>query len=277
MKHNYYGFHINLANMTIIDGIKQIKSAGGNLMQIFLPPKINKSDLPKIKNALKKNKMKMVVHSSYMHNFARKWDKYSWWIINMEIEIKYAHHMGAFGIVIHTGKRLDLSKWESWNNMYTALLHIHKKTLKYRDVKIFIETSSGEGTETLYKIEEMAKFYRKFFITKNKILKNRFKICVDICHIFVAGYDMTNKNKIKLYFEALDELIGIKNVKLIHFSDSKNEVGSKIDRHANIGEGYIGLDNLKYLFKYFMAHHIPIVLETPNIISKKKELKMLLS
>ncbi len=279
IKRKYYGFHINLSRMSIYEGIKKVKDAGGNLIQIFMPSdsKINKKELLKIKDTLIKNKMKIVIHSSYIHNLAREWDEYSWWIINLELEIQYAHDIGSFGIVIHTGNQLDLSKWQAWNNMYTSLLYIHKKTLKYKDVKIFIETSSGEGTETLYKIEDLSKFYRKFSITKDKKIKDRFKICVDTCHIFAAGYDISSKAIIKLYLEAFDELIGIKNIGLVHFSDSKNGVGSKIDRHASIGNGYIGLDNLRYLFKFFLSRYIPTVLETPGDINRKKELKMLLN
>lgn len=282
MNNNYYGFNINLSTISLKEGVKLIKKSGGNLMQIFLTSPGKKSitkrpinELRNIKKYIQNNDMKVVVHSSYIHNMARDWDEYSWWILNLEIEIQYAYHIGAMCIVIHTGKQMNLSTWEAWNNMYTSLLYVHNNTLKYKDVKIFIETPSGEGTEMLYKIEDFSRFFRKFSISNNDVIKNRFMVCVDTCHVFAAGYDLKSKVKTKLFLEALDELIGNENIGLIHLNDSKKDVGSRVDRHEVIGKGYIGLDNLRYLFKYFKSYKIPIIIETSS--NFKKDLDMLLS
>ena len=280
---SYYGAHVNTADITLIEAAKKIKKIGGNILQIFLTlpnkrtiTKRSTKELDEFNNYLKKNNMKVIVHSSYIHNMSRDWDKYSSWIINFIMEIKYAHQIGATGIVIHTGKQLNLSEWDAWNNMYTSLVYIHNKTKEYDKVKILLETPSGQGTEILYKIEDFARFYKKFSITKNIKLKNRFKICLDTCHIFAAGYDLTSIMKIKLYLEVFDELIGINNIYVVHFNDSLKGVGSKRDRHANIGKGEIGLKNLKYIFKYFKSLYIPIILETPENNSKL-ELEILFS
>ena len=88
-------------------------------------------------------------------------------------------------------------------------------------------------------------------------------VCLDTCHVFSAGYDLKNKNKIKLFLETFDELIGIDNLGVVHLNDSVKDVGSRLDRHATIGDGKIGLSNMKYLFKYFKKYKIPVVLETP--------------
>jgi len=200
----YFGTSIKINN-NIIDKIKNIKAVGGNFIQIFIiKPGIKNileydKKLDDLKDYLIKNNMKVVVHSSYLHNLARNWDKHSWWLNNLELEIKYAHNIGAIGIVVHFGKKLDLSINEAYNNMYTALIYIHNKTKEYKDIKIFLETSTGQSSEICYKLEDLAYFYKKISRNENKDIKNRIKLCIDTCHVFAAGYSLKTKKEVKLF------------------------------------------------------------------------------
>lgn len=270
MDNFYFGTHINNTNY-IESHIKNIKKIGGNLIQIFLTiPGITETEkktdeeLLKIKNILLKHNFKIVIHSSYTHNLAKNWDKYSWWLHNIELEIEYAHKLGAIGVVIHFGKYIDLSIQEAYNNMYSSLVYLHNKTIQYKDVKIILETSTGQGSELCFKIEDLAYFFKKFTRSSNEELKNRMRICIDTCHIFSAGYNLKTKNAVKLYIESFEELIGLHYISLIHLNDCKVDVGCQRDRHQNIGKGFIGLDGLKYFFNYFRKLKIPIILETPD-------------
>jgi deoxyribonuclease-4 len=279
--HHYFGAHYDSNNL--IESAERIKKAGGNLIQIFLTLPGNdkikersEKELEEFKNFLIENKMKVVVHSAYIHNVARNWDEYSWWIKNLQTEIKYCHGIGAIGLVLHFGKQLDLSIEEAYNNMYTSLLYIHNKTINYKDIQIIMETSSGQGSELCYKIEDLAYFFKKFTKNENKDIKNRFRICIDSCHIFAAGYDIRKKNDIKRYLETFEELIGLRYVGLIHLNDSKVSLGEQKDRHNNIGKGYIGSNGLIQFYKYFKKINVPIVLETPEF-GYKMEIHMLLN
>ena len=278
MEH-YFGAHFESYNL--IESAEKIKLAGGNLIQIFLTlpgdqetTERTDQELIKFKKYLDQNKMKVVVHSSYMHNLARDWDTYSWWLKNLELEIEYAHKIGAIGVVIHFGKQLELSIEEAYNNMYTSLVFIHNKTIKYKDVLLLLETSTGQGTELCWRMEDLAYFYKKFSKNENKELKDRVKLCVDTCHIFSAGYNLKTKGDIKRYLEAFEELIGLRYIKLIHLNDCKVSIGSQKDRHENIGKGYIGFTGLKIFFDYFKNLNVPIVLETPDY-GYRKEIKLL--
>lgn len=278
----YFGSHIYIdytSAESMIKSARIIKAAGGNLLQIMLHEPINSNKLDinkltKFKNYLNKHNMKIVLHSSYTHNIARTWDKYSWWLHNFIAEIKFAYYIGALGIVLHFGKKLDLSIQEAYNNMYTFLVYVNNQTQQYKDVTIFMETSTGQGTEICYKLEDLAHFYKKFSKSENKQLKQRIKLCIDTCHIFAAGYDIKTKTKVKLYLEAFEELIGLRFVGLIHMNDCKVDVGEQTDRHQNIGKGYIGLIGLKEFFNYFKKLKVPIVLETPTE-GFKTEIKLL--
>ncbi|CAH6421762.1 Apurinic/apyrimidinic (AP) endonuclease [uncultured virus] len=278
----YFGTHINVYE-NYINSTKLVKKFGGNFVQIFITipgqqktSNISNKDLIDFKTFLMDNDMKVVVHSSYLHNLARDWDPHSWWLKNLELEIKYASVIGAIGVVIHFGKRMELSIEEAYNNMYTSLIYIHNKTKKYKDVKLILETSTGQGTEICYKLEDLGYFYKKFSKNNNKEIKDRIKLCVDTCHVFAAGYDLKTKDNVDFFLQTFEELIGLNHIYLIHLNDSKMDVGSNKDRHENIGEGHIGIIGLDYFFKYFRNLKIPIILETPGG-KYEEEIKLLKS
>jgi deoxyribonuclease-4 len=171
-------------------------------------------------------------------------------------EIAIAHNIGAYAVVVHLGKQLDMSKEVALNNMFINLLKVLEAT-KNLDIKILIETSTGQGTEMCYDLNEFALFFKK-------IKNNRIGICLDTCHIFNAGYDIRTKKTTENYLKLFEEEIGINYIKLIHLNDSSNDLGMKIDRHQNIGKGYIGLEGIKQIIMFFTSLNIPIVLETPD-------------
>ena len=268
-----FGSHIDSNINNIQDELIMINEYNGNLVQFFVNSKFNTKDYEKIKNDLDNYKIKLVIHASYTINIARDWTEHSWWLKQLYLEMELAEYLGAFGIVIHLGKQLKLSTEEGLNNMYTSLLYIYNKTKDF-NIKIFLETSTGQGSEMCYKLEDFAYFFNKF-IKINNITKDKFKICLDTCHIFQAGYDISNKKNINKFMNDFERLIGIKYIGLVHLNDSKNELGSKLDRHETLGDGYIGLDAIKYISKFFFNINVPIILETQQD-KIKEELKLLL-
>lgn len=258
------GAHIDNDIDDLVNNTLNIKNNGGNCVQFFVNTMHKKKHLyDDYKKFLNENSIKCVIHASYTINCSQNWNNYSWWIKQFIDEIECAESIGAYGIVIHLGKQLGLSKEEAFNNMYSALLHVHTITKKC-NVKILIETSTGQGSEICFKLEDLAHFYRKFLSHNDEGVKERIKLCVDTCHIFSAGYDIRNKNTISQYLDLFDDLIGLEHIKLVHLNDSLNNIGEKVDRHENLGKGYIGLKPLLYFSKYFIKLNIPIILETPN-------------
>ena len=255
----YIGTHTG----TSIKSAQLIYEHGGNLIQIFVSGD-NNSKYKELKKYLDDHQMKCVVHASYTINLSRDWDQYSGMIQQFILEITRAHLMGAFGIVIHMGKQMELDLPDAYNNMYTALIYVHHQTIKYNSVKILLETSTGQGSEICYKIEELAYFFKKFSRNNKANIASRFGICLDTCHVFAAGYNLVTKSAVYSYLEAFEELIGLRHLYLVHLNDSKREVGSNVDRHENIGKGKIGKDGLLEVAKYFKNLKIPIILETPG-------------
>lgn len=243
---NLFVFFI-MINIGAHGSYHKIQKYGGNFAQYMYnerTPHISSSSIS------------IVLHASYNINLSSNWDENSWWIVNIINEINYASEIGAYCIVVHFGKKKELSLATAYNNMYSALLYVCNKT-KDTNVKIALETTSGQGSEMCSKIEDLAYFYKKFN-------NPRIKICIDTCHIFQAGYDIRNKQSIKLYMDTFNELIGINNIILVHLNDSKLDIGCLKDRHANIGKGYIGLSGILEIARFCVKKNIPMILETPN-------------
>ena len=140
-----------------------------------------------------------------------------------------------------------------------------------KNTKILLETPCGQGTELGGRLEEFRIIYNKF----SEEQKQRLRICVDTCHVFAAGYDLSEPTKVKQFIKTFDTLIGWKYVDLIHLNDSRTVLNSKLDRHELLDEGHIKLKGLTCMIKFAYKANIPLILETPggypieiNIIKK---------
>jgi deoxyribonuclease-4 len=257
-----YGLHIDSNPKLLNNQLKKYKKL--KCIQLFVSiDKKYKSNYEELKNLAKKYNIQLIVHASYTINIAQKWDEYSWWINQLIIEINIAHEIGARFIVLHLGKSLDIDLSVALNNMYSALMFVANK-IKNINVKILLETSSGQGSEMCIKLEDLSKFINKLLLHKNINISEKFGICIDTCHIFSAGYDINTKQTVFEYIKKFDELIGIKNIKLFHLNNSKTKVGSNVDRHDNLEHGTIMLNGLKEIIKFGFKLNIPLILETPD-------------
>ena len=122
------------------------------------------------------------------------------------------------------------------------------------------ETTAGQGTNLGYKFEQIAELIR--LIDCN----DRIGVCLDTCHIFAAGYDFSTENRYNAVLDEFDRTIGLKSLYAFHLNDSKKELGSRVDRHEHIGEGFIGKHPFTFFLKDPRLVDIPAILETPGEI-----------
>mgnify|MGYP000891190512 CR=1 FL=1 len=235
------------------------------LFQIFVSPSTDYQTerYTRIIETIKNRKIHILVHASYSINIARDWKSSDPMVQQLITEIRKSHQIGAFAIVVHTGKSLDIPLSRALNNMYTLLLYVHEET-KGTKVQILIETPAGQGTETLVKIQDICDFMNKFYKHPKKEVVERFGLCVDTCHVFAAGHDLRKVKETDSFFNIIEKTIGIEKIKACHLNDSKRELGSKIDRHENIGQGEIGSEPLNRIIKFMKSLEIPIIFETPS-------------
>lgn len=133
---------------------------------------------------------------------------------------------------------------------------------------VLLETMAGKGTEVGRTFEEIAE------IISRVELNEKMGVCLDICHVYDAGYDIVND--LDGVLEEFDRIIGLDRLHAIHLNDSKNPFKSHKDRHEKIGEGEIGFEAIKRIINHPKLRNIPFFLETPNELDGyAKEIEML--
>ena len=197
----------------------------------------------------------VICHAPYIINLANKEKIESWnfSISFLKNEIKRITEMGVNYIVVHPGNALKLDREEALSNIALALNYIIDEDTK---PMILLETMAGKGSECGINIYELKSILNKVN------LKDKVGICLDTCHLNDSGVDIA---KFDEYLSVFDSEIGLDKVKCVHVNDSKNVIGSKKDRHANIGFGTIGFDNLLNVIYNPKLKDVPKILETPYI------------
>ena len=123
--------------------------------------------------------------------------------------------------------------------------------------RFLLETTAGQGSNVGYKFEHMAYIIKK---VKGKI---PIGVCFDTCHSFAAGYDIRTKAAWEKTLNEFNKIIGLKHLYAFHVNDSLYDLGSRRDRHANLGKGKIGLECFKFLMTSPKTKKLPKYLETP--------------
>ncbi|WP_029513599.1 deoxyribonuclease IV [Mycoplasmopsis primatum] len=270
------GSHISFVSPDYLEeAAKESIANGANCMMIYLgaPQNAKRVDinkyhlneyLEKYSNLIKPEDI--IIHAPYIVNPASV-TKHQFAIQFLIEEIERMNYIGAKYLVLHPGSFTSFTIQESLDTFIYSIKEILSRT---QNVTICVETMAGKGTEIGINFDQIS-----YFI--DKINNERFAVCLDTCHVFDAGYDIT---KYEAFKNELNKHNLLNHIKVIHLNDSKNPLGNHKDRHANINQGYIGIDTLsKFVFdKDF--DNIPIILETPWVDDSPiydKEIKMLLN
>ena len=119
-----------------------------------------------------------------------------------------------------------------------------------------LESMAGKGSEVGKTFDELAE------IIKRVELKDKIGVCLDSCHISDGGYNI--KEELDSVLEEFDNKVGLSYIKAMHLNDSVNEMGSGKDRHAKIGEGFLGIETFRQIINNSHLRDLPFILETPN-------------
>lgn len=259
------GSHVNFGSEQLLGSAKQAVSFGANTFMFYTGAPQNtirkdiKDDLTdEAVKYMKENNIdinNVICHAPYIINLANKEKEDSWnfSISFLKNEISRITKMGINYIVVHPGNALKIDRMEALNNIAEAINNIiTTETMPM----ILLETMAGKGTEcgiNIYEINEIL----------NKVnLKEKVGVCLDTCHLNDSGIDIS---KFDEYLNEFDEKIGIEKIKCVHVNDSKNEIGTHKDRHANLGYGTIGFENLINVIYNTRLKNVPKILETPWI------------
>lgn len=199
-----------------------------------------------------------VVHAPYIINLANMVNPATYEIAVkfLALEIERTAAMGSHILILHPGAHVGAGVHAGIDRIAQG---INEVLTKDTDCYIALETMAGKGSEIGRSFEELAAIYDKV------IHNDKLRVCMDTCHLNDSGYDIVHD--FDGVIERFDQLLGKNQIALFHINDSKNERGAAKDRHANIGEGTIGTDALRYIVHHPDFIHLPKILETPYIPS----------
>ncbi len=198
-----------------------------------------------------------VVHAPYIINLANtvNHETYRLAVDFLSLEAERTIAMGSNVLILHPGAHVGAGVKTGIDQITQGL----NEVLHAGSCYIALETMAGKGSELGKTFEELAMIY------DGVKYNDKLRVCLDLCHLNDAGYDV--KNDFDGVIDRFDKLIGKQNAAVIHINDSKNILGAAKDRHANIGQGTIGLEAIHYVVHHPDFMDLPKILETPYIPS----------
>lgn len=182
-------------------------------------------------------------------------------------EMQRCEQLGLDRLNFHPGSSLGKISEEECLKLIAESINIALD--KTKGVIAVIENTSGQGSNLGYKFEQIR------FIIDHVEDKSRVGVCLDTCHTYTAGYDIKTEAGFNDTFLKFDTIIGFKYLCGMHINDSKKELASRVDRHDNLGKGFIGLDLFKRIMTDVRFDNIPLILETPDESVWPEEIKTL--
>ena len=199
----------------------------------------------------------IVAHATYLINIASPDAKIAHASMKaLAFEVERCQSINIPYLVLHPGSYTSGDRQEGLEriskNLDQILAEVPGSTM------ILLETMAGQGSVLCSTFEDIAT------VINNSSHKKRLGVCVDTCHLFVAGYDLRTPETYNKTWDDFDTIIGLERLKVIHVNDSKKGLHSRVDRHEHIGKGELGLEPFRLLFNDERFFDIPKILETPK-------------
>lgn len=184
-------------------------------------------------------------------------------------EMQRCEQLGLDRLNFHPGSHLNAISIEACLKRIAESINIVLD--KTKGVTAVIENTAGQGTNLGHKFEQLKA------IIDSVEDKSRVGVCIDTCHTFTSGYNVKTAEGYKETFAKFDEIIGFKYLKGMHLNDSKKELGTRVDRHDNLGVGFLGEDIFSFIMNDPRFEEMPLILETPEETLWEAEIRKLYS
>lgn len=258
------------AHLSISGGAHKALEAAAELgcgaLQIFVQspgmwrlPSIEKKALAKYHSAHETmGRIPVIAHAIYLINLASPDEALREKSIDaLTAELERCELLAIENLIFHPGAHVGSGEKAGIRSISRALNGIHKATKKLK-AKTVLEITAGQGSSIGHTVAQLAA------IIDQVKAKERMGICIDTAHAWAAGYDLRSAAGYRVFWEEVDELIGIEKVVAFHLNDTKKLLGSRVDRHTHIGEGELGVKAFRRLMRDRRFVKIPKVLETPK-------------
>ncbi|HEY5448753.1 MAG TPA: deoxyribonuclease IV, partial [Polyangia bacterium] len=172
-------------------------------------------------------------------------------------EMLAAENLGLDFVVLHPGAHVGAGRDDGIETAAESLSEVHRRTRGMR-VRLLLEITAGQGSCLGCRFDDMAA------LIERASGGDTLGVCFDTCHAHAAGMDLSTEEGYERVFDAFARIIGIERLRAFHLNDSKTPAGSRVDRHAEIGDGYLGLLPFWRLVNDPRFASVPGVLETPS-------------
>lgn len=255
------GAHVPVAGGLATGGLKYAADIGAEAVQVFVSnPRgwAMPAGKPAEDEALREAGLPVYVHAPYLVNpgspSPETVDKT---LASIRHSLERGRAIGALGVVIHTGSAVSQPYEDAMRQVHERLLPLVEE-IPDDGPLLLLEPMAGQNNMLCATVQQLGPYF--------EALEQHPKVgvCLDTCHAWAAGHDLTAENGMADTVDALIETVGEDRLKLIHANDSKDECGSGRDRHENIGAGLIGEPPFADLFRHPAVAGIPFIIETPG-------------
>ena len=197
-------------------------------------------------------------HANYLVNLATPdVDEWARAVATLVDELERAERLGLPFVVLHPGSHRGTGFPSGYDRLVHALDEVTRRTEGAR-VRIALENTAGAGNVLGARAEDLGAVFGR------ARRPERLALCLDTCHLFAAGYDIRTPRRFASVLKEFDRAVGLDRVTAFHLNDCRARLGSRLDRHENIGAGHIGLAAFRYLVKHPRLAALPMILETPK-------------
>ena len=230
-----------------------------NQRQWFAPP-LAQGEIDAFKSALAENgyaPAQVLPHAGYLINLANpEEDARMASLDSFVAELRRCHALGLETLVVHPGNHLGASTVpDALRRVGESICHALAET---EGVRVVLENTAGQGTALGRNLEELAA------ILDTVENRARVGVCLDTCHAFVSGRDLRAEGAAAKFLDDATRLFGNETLAGFHFNDAQGLPGSRLDRHAPLGEGRLGWDVFQTLLRDNRCANLPLILETPE-------------
>ncbi|MFG2519287.1 deoxyribonuclease IV [Streptomyces sp. NPDC048527] len=264
---NPVGGHVPVAGGLASVGLSYARELGAETVQVFVanprgwatPPGNPKQD-EEFRAACAAERIPAYVHAPYLINFGSHTEA----TVEKSVEslrhsLRRGREIGALGVVVHTGsatggRARDVALAQVREHMLPLLDELTHDDDPY----LLLESTAGQGSSLCSRTWDFGPYF--------DVLDAHPKlgVCLDTCHIYAAGHDLTGPDGMRQTLDLLVDTVGEGRLKLIHANDSKDVVGAHKDRHENIGSGHIGAEPFRALMAHPATENVPLIIETPG-------------
>lgn len=258
-----FGYHVGVS-ADPVTAVENGVRAGCDTIQVFpgSPRRWGTRDVTgeqagRFRLALAASGIKPVfIHAIYLVNMASPDDLiHDRSISSLASALAKAGALGAAAVVTHTGNHRGSGEASGLERIAGAVTESLGEAPG--DAMLLLETTAGAGSSMGDTFEQFARVFEAAG------WHERLGFCLDTCHVFAAGYDVSTPAGFDSTLEELDRCIGLERLKLLHLNDSLGERGSRIDRHADIGAGRIGLEAFRHVVNHEALRDLPAIIELP--------------